>query len=346
MHLSLQALERAVKAVGTPLPSRLQYKVLHLEGARWLALSWELTTQRWHAQHRFLDAGEHAAPQRRWGCIRARRGQRQRALQAEGSTHLLHTALQPPLLQTHVSIELECRIGALHVEVSLQRAGEVWQRRLPARHGGQVWLLQAHVQRHGSREQALLRQQGSEGEVDRQPCCHRQHFTVGLAHAHRALELLLGIGQGCLNLVEGHMLPGLGPERQGHIQQWDCHSPGQVGVQGGAPLHQLWQRHQALSKGQIELRDTHVDILEVLSIKRSGQLEGLIRMRHVELRQPQTLGVTAHFYRGHRTPGMVRQTDQEFVHDDLLAGLGPGQRPSRLAAIDGGLHHLSDDLEL
>ena len=119
-----------------------------------------------------------------------------------------------------------------------------------------------------------------------------------------------------------------------------------MGLQGGAPLHRLWQRHQALDKGQIELRGTHVHVLEMLSVKRPRQLDGLIRMHQVQLSQPHTLGAPGNFYRGHHTPGMVRQTDQEFIHDDLLTGLGPGQRASCPAAIDRGLHHLSDHTEL
>ena len=80
-----------------------------------------------------------------------------------------------------------------------------------------------HVQDHGkgedalrrhsraSRAPALLRRQGGEHQVDWQPCCHRQHLTAGLAHAHLTLELLLGISHCRLNLVEGQTLPWLGP---------------------------------------------------------------------------------------------------------------------------------------
>jgi len=65
--------------------------------------------------------------------------------------------------------------------------------------------------RRAKRLKALRRRQGGEREIDRQPCCHRQHLTVGLTHAYLALELLLGISQGRLKLVEGQTLPWLGP---------------------------------------------------------------------------------------------------------------------------------------
>src|SRR5262249_20280920 len=89
---------------------------------------------------------EEAVPQYRWGRISVSGDEPERALQAQGGTDLLHTAWQPPLLQTHIGIALEGGIGALHVEVSLQCAGEAWQPWQPAPHGGQVWLLEAHVQ--------------------------------------------------------------------------------------------------------------------------------------------------------------------------------------------------------
>ena len=45
--------------------------------------------------------------------LRARGQHPNRCLQVYGSTHLLDTALQPPLLQPHVGVELEGSIGAL-----------------------------------------------------------------------------------------------------------------------------------------------------------------------------------------------------------------------------------------
>src|SRR5262249_16392824 len=115
-------------------------QVLGLKEARWLVLSWELTAQDWYAQDHLLNMQEEAAAQCRWGCTAVSGDEPKRALQAQGSADLLHTAWQSPLLQAHVSIALECGIGALHVEVSLQRTGEAWQPWLPAPHGGQVWL--------------------------------------------------------------------------------------------------------------------------------------------------------------------------------------------------------------
>src|SRR5262249_33306269 len=106
---------------------------------------------------------EEAAPQCRWGCTAVSGDEPKRALQAQGSADLLHTAWQSPLLQAHVSIALEGGIGALHVEVSLQRTGEAWQPWLPAPHGGQVWLLEAHAQGYWKGLTALRRHSRAKG---------------------------------------------------------------------------------------------------------------------------------------------------------------------------------------
>jgi len=53
--LGLQALERAVKTLWTPLPSRLHEQILQLQGAQWLVQSWQLAAQDRHTERRLLD---------------------------------------------------------------------------------------------------------------------------------------------------------------------------------------------------------------------------------------------------------------------------------------------------
>ena len=125
--VGLQALQRAVKTLRTPLASRLHEQVLHLQGAQWLVESWELASQGRHAECHLLDTGQQAVTPSSLGCIRARGQHPESRLQAYGSTHLLYPALEPPLLQTHVGIKIEVGIRALHLQVPLEGTRQAWQ---------------------------------------------------------------------------------------------------------------------------------------------------------------------------------------------------------------------------
>src|SRR5207248_11245294 len=113
--VGLQVLQRTVKTLRAPLPSRLHEQILHLQGAQWLGRAWQLSTPGRHAQRRLLDTRQQAMRPASLGCLRARGKHANSRLQAYGSTHLLYLALQSPLLQTYIGIKIDAGIRPLHL---------------------------------------------------------------------------------------------------------------------------------------------------------------------------------------------------------------------------------------